>query len=84
MSPAFDKGVTAKNLLDFTRRRRIQAQKLHIMARISFMDRNDVRSVIIEGGQPFFLLFFWPVALRWRDIIISFGRALLERAGRIH
>src|SRR5438876_11617084 len=51
---------------------------------INFMNRNDVGGVIIESGQPFVFLFLWPVALRWRDIIIGFGRSFFERARRVH
>src|SRR6266446_4772400 len=54
------------------------------MPGINFMNRNDVGGVIIERGQPFLFLFFWPVALRWRDIIIGFGRFFFERARRVH
>ena len=54
------------------------------MTRINFVDRNNIGGVIIKGGQPFLLLFFGPVALRWCDIIISFSRALFEWAWRVH
>src|ERR1700730_13937970 len=54
------------------------------MPGINFMSGNDVGGVIIERGQPFLFLFLWPVALRWRDIIIGFGRSFFERARRVH
>ena len=48
------------------------------------MNRDDIGGVIVERGQPLFLLRRWPFGLRWRHIIISFGGALLECARRVH
>jgi hypothetical protein len=48
------------------------------------MNRDNVRGVIIKGGEPFLLLFLRPVVLRGSDIIICLRRALLEWTWRIH
>ena len=84
MRPAFDERVAAENFLDLGRGRRVQVQELHVMTGVGFVDRRNVRGVIIEGGQPFLLLFLWPIILSGCDIVIGLGRALLERTGRVH
>src|SRR4029077_11232601 len=84
MRPSLDERVAAKDFFNLARRRCVQAQELHIMTRVSFMDRDDVGRVIIEGGEPFFFLFFWPVFLRGRDVVIGLVGAFLEWTGRVH
>ena len=54
------------------------------MAGVSFVNGNDVGSVIIEGGEPFLLLCFRPILLRGCDVIICVSGALLEGTGRVH
>src|SRR6266496_3979907 len=54
------------------------------MAGISFMNRNDVGSVVVEGGEPFLFLFLRPIVLRRRDVVIGLGSPLLEWTRRIH
>ena len=84
MRPAFDERVAAENFLDLGRGRRVQVQELHVMTGVGFVDRRNVRGVIIEGGEPFLLLFFRPIVLGGCDVIVSLGRTLLERTGRVH
>src|ERR1043166_9849165 len=54
------------------------------MGGVGFKDRRNVGRVIIEGGEPFLFLFLGPLILGRCDVIIGLGRALLERAGRVH
>ena len=54
------------------------------MTGISFMNRNDVGGVIVEGGEPFLFLFLRPLVLRRRDVVIGLGSPLLEWTRRIH
>src|SRR5205807_4221571 len=82
--PTFDEAVTAENFLDLARGRRVQTQELDVMARINFVNGNDVGGVKIERGQPLIFLQRWPLILRRRHIIVSFGGALLERAWGVH
>ena len=54
------------------------------MSGINFVDGNNVGSVKVESGQPFVFLLRRPVVFGRRDIIVGFGRALLEGARRVH
>src|ERR1700720_2226111 len=54
------------------------------MARIYLMDGNDVDRVMVEGSEPFVFLLRRPIVFRRRDIVIGFGRSLLESARRVH
>ena len=54
------------------------------MTGVSFVNRNDVGGVIIEGGEPFLLLFLRPIVLRRRDVVIRFIGAFLEWTWRVH
>ena len=81
MRPTFDKSVAAEDFLDFARRRRVQAQELHVVPGISFVNRDDIGGVIIKGGEPFLLLF---LRLCWCHVIVGFGRAFFEGARCVH
>src|SRR5204863_6831968 len=83
MRPSFDERVAAKDFFNLVCRRCVQAQELNIMTRISFVNRDDIGGVIIEGGEPFFFLFFRPVVLRGRDVVIRLVGAFLEGTGRV-
>src|SRR5438445_393749 len=84
MSPAFDKRVAAENFFDLARGRRVQVQELHVVTGVGFVDRRNVRRVIIESGEPFLLLFVRPIVLRGSDVVIRFSGALFERTRRVH
>ena len=84
MRPSFDERVAAENFFHFARGRRVQVHELYIMTGVGFVDRCNVRRIIIEGGEPFLLLFVRPVFLRGRDVIVGLSGALLEGTGRVH
>ena len=54
------------------------------MAGIRFVDRRNVRGVIIEGGEPFLFLFLWPIVFRRSDVIIRLVGSFLEWARCVH
>src|SRR5690349_7983211 len=84
MGPTLDKSVSAKHLFQLCCGRSFEPKELDIVAWISLVNRDDVGCIVIEGGQPFLLLFGWPIGLDRRDIIIGFGPFGLEWSGRIH
>ena len=84
MRPAFDESVAAENFLDPARWRSVQVQELHIMAGVGFVDRRNVRGVIIEGGEPFLFLFLRPIVFRRSDVIIRLVGSFLEWARCVH
>jgi len=53
------------------------------MPGVSFMNGDNIGRVIIEGGEPLFLLLGCPLALRRGDVIVRFGRAFLEGVRRV-
>src|SRR4030095_9608316 len=58
--------------------------KLNVMTRVSFVNRGDVGSIIIEGGEPFLFLLFRPVVLGRRDVVVGLVGAFLEWTGCVH
>ncbi len=84
MRPAFNKRIAVENLFELRCRRRVQAEELDIVARIRFMDGDDIGGVIIEGGEPFFLLLRRPIGFHRRDVVIGFGCFFLEWAWGVH
>src|SRR5437899_6591596 len=84
MRPAFDESIAAENFLDPARWRRVQVQELHIMAGVGFVDRRNVRGVIVEGGEPLLFLFLRPMMFRRSDVIIRLVGSFLEWARCVH
>ena len=84
MCPALGKGVAGKNFFQAIGGRRIEAEKLNVVPRVSFVNRDDVRGIKIERRQPFLFLLRRPVRLDRGDIVIRFGGPPLERAGCVH
>ena len=54
------------------------------MTRVRFMNRDDIRGIIIEGRKPFLFLLLRPVVLRGCDVVIRLVGAFLEWTGRVH
>src|SRR5947207_1496776 len=54
------------------------------MAGIGFMNRDNVRGVIIEGCEPFLFLLRRPVCFHRRDVVISLGCFGFKRPGSVH
>ena len=56
MGPPFNESVAVENFFEPIGRRRVQAKKLGVMARICFVDGHHVGGVVVEGSEPFLFL----------------------------
>ena len=73
VGPAFDEGVGAG---DPVYQRKVPAvtvvQMVDEVPWIDFMDRYDLKSIVVEIGEPFFFLMVIPVVLYRRNVIERF------------
>ena len=74
MRPALHESVAAEYLFEPGSGRGVQAEELDVMARIDFVDGDDVRGVVVEGGQPLLLLPGRPVGFDGRDVVVGLSR----------